>query len=805
MLLAWLVGTAAQLFQPRLWSLTETAGGWLGATGLALLCLGLLRWWPALQHPLRRRWVHLVWVMGLVAMLAFGCVNLRALAFMQTRLNPSLEGVDLQVTGVVASMPQTGADSIRFQFAPDQARRLYDLQTVRLPGLLQLAWYQQAWGGERKTLPKLKAGERWQLVVRLKRPHGLTNPGGFDAELWLWEQGVQATGHVRDAARYPAAIRLAHTWQYPVQQWRQAVRSRILQTIPEPRWAGLISALLIGDQAAIMHSDWDMFRITGIAHLMSISGLHITLWAWLAQRLVGKLWRLSDRWGRSWCLVYPAPWAGLWGGMCCALVYAVFSGWGVPAQRTLVMLVVAGCLRWRALCWPGLTQWLFAAVMVVLLDPWALLQSGFWLSFVAVGILFLGNPQPDPPAPESASRWQHALQSLRLLWHEQWRISLCLAPLTVVLFQQLSVVGLLVNLLAIPWVTLVVTPLAFLGSVLAPVWWLCSWALQALCAVTEPLSKLPWAVWQLPAPPWWVGLIGMAGGAVLAWRQLGRWRWTALALLLPVLVWPVARPAAGAFDLLAADIGQGNAVLVRTAQHSLLFDAGPRFGSDSDAGERVLLPLLQRTAEHLDTVVLSHQDSDHTGGALSVLKAQPQAEVLSSIDQAHWIANQLSIKRCEAGQGWVWDGVRFDIVHPLVADYEKVLSPNARSCVLRIQANDRVALLSADIDAFQELALVQRIGEALRADVLLVPHHGSKTSSTEAFLEAVQPRWALFQMGYRNRYGHPAPQVLQRYMARGIAVRLSPECGAMTWRSESPDQVVCEREANRRYWQHQPE
>jgi competence protein ComEC len=242
--------------------------------------------------------------------------------------------------------------------------------------------------------------------------------------------------------------------------------------------------------------------------------------------------------------------------------------------------------------------------------------------------------------------------------------------------------------------------------------------------------------------------------------------------------------------------------VVRTAQHSLLFDAGPRFGSESDAGERVLLPLLQRTAERLDTVVLSHQDSDHTGGALSVLKAQPQADVWSSIGGDHWMAGKLSFKRCEAGQSWVWDGVRFDILHPLAADYAQTLSPNARSCVLRIQAGGQTALLAADIEAFQEHALVQRLGEALRADVLLVPHHGSKTSSTQVFLDAVQPRFALFQMGFRNRYGHPAPEVLQRYQARGIETRLSPACGAMAWRSDQPAQVRCEREDNRRYWQH---
>ena len=799
MLLAWLAGTAVQLFQSTLWPLPETLCLLWGSVAWGMACACWLALRPVQKRHPKQRLVRLALAMGMVSVWAFASVNLRSWVFAQDRLSDDLVGVDLLVQGVVAAMPQWHGDGVRFPLAVSQAQRVDNGLAVALPARIQLGWFSQSWGGERKTLPQLQAGERWQMAVRLKPPHGLRNPGGFDAELWLWEQGVQATGHVRDGERDPPAVRMAATWQFPIEQMRQRVRERIAQTIAQPRWSGLIAALFIGDQAAIDHADWDMFRITGIAHLMSISGLHITLWAWVAQRLVLQWWRHSDRWGRSWCLTYPAPWAAVWGGLGCAWAYAVFSGWGVPAQRTVVMLAVAGGLQWRALRWPRLTQWLTAAVVVAWIDPWALLQSGFWLSFVAVGILFLsGSPPQSHPSPAVKTGIGHA----RALWSEQWRISWCLAPLTVLLFQQLSLVGLLVNLFAIPWVTCVVTPLAFLGVVWSPLWHACSWSLQALCAVIEPLSELSWAVWQVAAPPWWLGLIGIAGGGLLAWASIGRLRWVGTLLVLPVLVWPVARPAMGTFDLLAADVGQGNAVVVRTAQHSLLFDAGPRFGSESDAGERVLLPLLQRTAERLDTVVLSHQDSDHTGGALSVLKAQPQADVWSSIGGDHWMAGKLSFKRCEAGQSWVWDGVRFDIVHPLAADYAQTLSPNARSCVLRIQAGGQTALLAADIEAFQEQALVQRLGEALRADVLLVPHHGSKTSSTQVFLDAVQPRFALFQMGFRNRYGHPAPEVLQRYQARGIETRLSPACGAMSWRSDQPAQVRCEREDNRRYWQH---
>jgi competence protein ComEC len=258
----------------------------------------------------------------------------------------------------------------------------------------------------------------------------------------------------------------------------------------------------------------------------------------------------------------------------------------------------------------------------------------------------------------------------------------------------------------------------------------------------------------------------------------------------------------GSVELLAADVGQGNAVLVRTAHHSLLFDAGPRYGSESDAGERVWLPLLQRMGERLHLLMLSHQDADHTGGALAVHVAQPQAQVLSSITTEHWLGQSLPMKRCEAGQSWQWDGVAFAVLHPLPSDYDKLLPPNARSCVLRIHAQGQTVLLAADIEAMQEKALVDRMGNALRADVLLVPHHGSKTSSTYAFLNTVQPRIAWVQAGYRNRYGHPAPEVMKRYADKGIPVWDSPHCGAMHWRSDQPKEVLCERDLQRRYWHH---
>ncbi len=268
-----------------------------------------------------------------------------------------------------------------------------------------------------------------------------------------------------------------------------------------------------------------------------------------------------------------------------------------------------------------------------------------------------------------------------------------------------------------------------------------------------------------------------------------------------MLLWQPARPAVGEFDLLAADIGQGNAVLVRTATHSLLYDAGPRYGLDSDAGHRVLVPLLRARGERLDMLLLSHRDIDHTGGAPAVLAMQPQAALLSSMEAAHPLRAQRPGEFCEAGRQWTWDGVRFELLHPLASGYVAGAKSNAISCVLRIDNGRASVLLAGDIERDQERALVRR-GAPLAADVLLVPHHGSKTSSSAAFLDAVRPRIALVQAGYRSRFGHPAPEVVARYVERGAQVVDSPRCGAAHWASPRPAEVKCERAHDVRYWRH---
>lgn len=775
------LGVALQLQQARLWPVTL----YLAMLGVATL----LPWWAGRARP--RGWAAMAWLLA-GALTAAGTTGLRAVHQAGEGLAPGLEGQDLVVTGQIASLPQHGGDSDRFEFSVETATR--SGEAVRVPSRLLLSDFQGARAGRH-----WRAGDAWRLTVRLKRPHGASNPHGFDRERWLWEQGIGATGYVRDGRRDAAPVNLGPRGMHPVEALRQGVAGRLAARVDDPRSAGVLAALAVGDQAAIDHADWALFRETGVAHLLSVSGLHVTMFAWLATAVVGRGWR---RLGRVWpraLLALPAPVAAGGGGVLLAVAYALFSGWGVPAQRTVLMLATVAGLRLGIRQWPWPLVWLAAMVAVLLLDPWALLQPGFWLSFVAVGILFASAGQAQAGAADDAPRpagWRRLGAPLLALLREQAVVTVALAPLGLLLFGQASVVGLLANLAAIPWVTLVVTPLALLGGLLPPLWDLAALAVQALAFWLEWLAGFGWAALYRPIPPLPLALLGVAGGVLLVLRIPWALRSAGLLLMAPMLMWAPPRPAPGAFDVMAIDVGQGGALLLRTAEHSLLYDTGPRYGPGSDAGDRVVVPLLRALGETPDTVVVSHRDSDHAGGVAAVRAAWPQARWLASFGEG---------ERCRAGQQWTWDGVRFEVLHPAPGHYgpdgEGRLPSNAMSCVLRVDNGRQAAWFSGDLDAERETRLAMAY-PGLRADLLIAPHHGSASSSSPVLLNSLQPRVVLIQSGYRNRFGHPAPQVVERYRARGMRWQSSPQCGAALWRSDAPDQVVCQRDQVRRYWHH---
>ena len=523
------------------------------------------------------------------------------------------------------------------------------------------------------------------------------------------------------------------------------------------------------------------------------------MFAWLAVLIVGRVWRLSAR----ACRWMPAPRAALVMGVLLAAVYALFSGWGLPAQRTICMLAVVALLQWLGVRWPWACVWLLALAVIVVADPWALWQAGFWLSFVAVGVLLASNS--GAVSAEAASAKRRFLARLKELWREQWLISLALAPLGLLLFGQVSVVGLLANLLAIPWVTLLVTPLALLAAVLPMAASAAAVAMLPLMSLLQWLAALPGAVWALPQPAWWASVLAIAAGLLVIAPLPLRLRLVAAIFVLPALFWPRSWPRAGEFELLAADIGQGNAVIISTASHRLLYDAGPQYSRQSDAGERVLLPLMAANGMQIDAMMLSHSDKDHTGGALAVKEAQPRAKVWGSdsVIQAPQLAGLAPVLRCTQGQHWQWDGVTFEVLHPPAGEAwlnGRKAKPNFGSCVLRLRsASGRVALLAGDIEAAQEQQLLQTsLDEPV--DWLLVPHHGSKTSSTESWVNTLRPRWAVVQAGYRNRFGHPVAAVVQRYQAVGSQLVAQDRCGAAYWNSAQPEKLECERLIRAHYW-----
>ncbi len=744
------------------------------------------------------------------ALLAFGQAAWRAELRLDERLPEAWEGRDVLVVGWVDSLPSAtqgmfGAPGWRFEFELEQAGAGASRQdpALLLPRRLALAWYAQ---GDDASAPSLRAGERWQLLVRLKRPHGLMNPHAFDFEFSMFERGLRASGVVRPAG----GQRLAPAPWWSLDALRSDLREALWRRVQNQAHAGILAALSLGDQSAIAPADWALFRLTGVSHLLSVSGLHVTMFAWGAQYLVAWGWRRSA----CLCLRWPAPNIARWAGVLAALAYALFAGWGVPAQRTVWMLFTLALLRSLGLRWPWPLCLAVSACVVTLIDPWAVGQAGFWLSFAAVALLMASEYQQ-----EQAMAWPDRLKSgLR----SQWVASCGLAPLSLLFFQQISVIGLLANLLAIPLVSFVITPLALAGAALPALWLLADSALELLMAYLHWLATWPFAVWRVPVAPLWAQALGLLGGALLVLPLPLRLRLLGLALALPML-WPAPpRPPSGEFELLAVDIGQGTAVVLQTAKHQMLYDSGPVYGPGPglDAGQRVLLPLLFAAGiERLDLLMLSHRDSDHTGGAASILAGMPVAELSSSLEAGHGLlAGSVPQRRCVHGQAWVWDDVRFEVLHPQPAHYSQGLKSNAMSCVLKVTAaSGQSALLTGDLEAPQELDLLQRLpAGVLRSEVLLVPHHGSKTSSSEAFLDAVAPRWAILQAGYRNRFAHPAPTVLARYQARGITHRLAAECGAWRWRSF--DEVVaggsggagwaleaCQREQFRRYWHWQPE
>jgi len=749
---------------------------------------------------------------SLGALLGFVWASLFAYNYLATELPEEWEGRDVTVVGTIDSLPYYFQQGVRFNFAVERIMDI-DGEHPVVPNRLALSWYSAFRAEELQNVEKVQPGERWQLTVRLRRPHGNANPHGFDYEVWLLEQNLRATGYVRPAKQSAHRNQMLEgfvpSFSNIVERSRAHLRDRILAALPDKQYAGVIVALVVGDQRAVNQSDWKIFNRTGIGHLVSISGLHITMIAGLFAAVMFGLWRRSFFTRANLPLILPAQKAAAVAGASTALLYVLLAGFGVPAQRTLYMLSVVAVALWFGRI-TSVSHVLCAALgVVVLFDPWAVLWPGFWLSFGAVGIILFASAgrvqNVDDAAQSSSGKW---IKSIHSATRTQYVVTLGLIPMTMLLFGQFSIVSPIANAIAIPLISFLVTPLSLLGSVLpAPLSnWLLGFAhllMEWLAYGLEWLSRSPLAVWTAPIPPWWVFIAALVGTLWLLAPAGWPVRWLGLAGLFPLLLNSATHPHDGEMWVTAFDIGQGMALLIETQHRRLLYDTGPAYSPESDGANRVILPYLNaRGINKLDAMIVSHSDNDHSGGALSILDEVDVSSVSSSLPLTHPIVERSgNHRRCEAGQDWTWDGVRFEMLHPAPMDYESTKAkPNARSCTLKVTVGTQSILLPGDIEAAQEAQLIDSDNDRLRSSVLLAPHHGSGTSSTSAFLHAVQPELALFQVGYRNRYRHPKTEVFERYGRLGIRRIRTDDSGAVSLRFGGRIDVTEYRSEHARYW-----
>jgi competence protein ComEC len=727
---------------------------------------------------------------GVCALAACAAGFLWAATLAHLRMSDELprdwEGRDIEAVGVVAGLPQRYERSVRFEFDVEEVHTA----GARLPRRIVLSWWGRTRADTAPDLPELRAGERWRLTVRLKRPHGFVNPGGYDYEAALLERGLRATGYVRSAA---GAVRLAgrvHRPSYWVGMARERLRGRILDALSDRPYAGIIAALGIGDQRAIAPAQWQVFTRTGVNHLMSISGLHVTMVSGFAYALAAFAWRRSAR----LTLRLPARKAAALAGVAAAFFYTLLAGFAVPAQRTLYMVSVVALHLWCGRAVGASSVLAGALFVVVVLDPWAVTAAGFWLSFGAVAVILfvMTHRLGEPHWLASATRTQAA-------------VTLALCPLLLALFQQVSVVSPLANAFAIPVVSFLVVPLTLVGMV-APFDALLALAhstMSACMAVLEWMSALPDAVWQQHSPEGWTVPLALAGVLLLLAPRGLPGRWLGALACLPLFLMAPQPPRSGEVRLAVLDVGHGLAVAVQTARHALLYDTGPAWGADVDSGNRIVAPYLRASGvRRLDALVLSHDDIDHTGGAISVLQALPVVAMMTSLPDADPLPLLAErALRCAAGYAWTWDEVHFEFLHPPAESYAFALRDNDRSCVLRITAPGGRVLIAGDIERRAE-AMLQESAADLSADVLVAPHQGSRTSSTAAFVEEVRPRAVIFPVGYRNRFGHPHEEVLARYRALGATLYRTDHDGAVlvTLPREGPIAVRRWRLVHRRYW-----
>jgi competence protein ComEC len=795
---AFIAGGSLLLFLP------QVPGYWLYASvTIVSSCLLTLFFIPQTSS------IKKLAVISLCFMLGFAWNARYAENRLENILATELEGKELTLDGRVVALPQSNSSGAKFAFEVDRASLGKEL-IEQFPVRIYLSW-QPAWRNPQE-IPDIIPGQRWKFKSKLKRPYGSLNPFTFDFERWSFHQDFGASGSVRsgdllldkDIAWTEIELRME------LMRWH--LRKKIQSMLPgDARYAGVLIALVMGDQNAINQDDWQVFNATGIGHLISISGLHVTMLAGVGASIAAFIWRR-----RTWPLISPVSKVAATSGFITAFIYAWLAGFQIPAQRTMYMVGVVAFALWTGRNPRSFDIWWWALAFVLLIDPMAPYTPGFWLSFGAVAaILYTMGDSSGllgiPTGKELQVHWAlRAAQALREACRVQAVVTLALLPFTLYWFYQVSIVSPLANAFAIPLVSYVVTPLAITGAMLPEflgrwLMWPAHAAMEYLAMALEWMAHWSWSVVWSRQPEWWwllasgVGIIYVIRPGEIANTWKGRLLTVVFSISLlipPIQFLKVSHLSQGEFRASVLDIGQGTSVLIETANRRLLYDTGPIQGKKDDAGQRIILPYLRgRGIDHIDRMVISHSDSDHVGGAATLLKHIRFESMMGSLPSNNPLLQNLQQRRipsvpCRYGQRWIWDGIEFVIWHPheaTVFSNQHTGKPNEVSCVLEVRNTQSSLWLTGDVERQGEAEITERLDAVAlkeigaREVIFMAPHHGSKTSSSLALLKRLDPNQAFAQNGYRNRYGHPHPDVTARYQDLDIPFYQTPNTGAQTW------------------------
>ncbi len=751
---------------------------------------------------------------------------------LQDRLDASHENVVTKLSFLITGLVQDQGDSFRFE-----AQVLDEDQThSERPGIprhIQVVWRKS---NDDRGLPEIIPGQIWRAALIFRKPRSALNPHGFDYEAHLLSRNIRAIGRVRGV---PVLVRDEPfaSMQVIVSRGRQYLRSAMRKHVVDMTYGAVLIALAIGDQDSVSPEHWEVFNKTGITHLVSISGSHVTMLAAFGGFSMLWAWKRLRWGGRSLAEKVPAKIMAALTALLVAWMYCLLAGWGVPARRTFFMLLVSGLALLSRLPIRASSVLCIAAAIVTMIDPWSGVSTGFWLSFGAVAVLFYLGSQTQNLTNETYSWHQRCWRMFKESARLQWLITLSMLTALAYLFQQVSISSPLANAIAIPVVTFIVTPLALLMGVVAlmpgldvvaqGIAWGAHFALDWSMMPVGWLAYAPWSSLSVSAMPIWCLVISLAGIAWALQPPGVPLRWVGWSLLLPALTWQPQRPAPGSWRMIAMDVGQGGGVLVQTSRHMLIFDVGPRMGV-SDAGQRVVNPLLRALGvKHIDALVVSHSDIDHAGGLPGLLKETPVSISYSSFNLEQWIKLQriklkqnhsgpmpLKMLNCVVGQKWIWDDVTFSMLHPekeavakdsadQASGYkEKKVRSNAQSCVLHVKGRYHSVLLPGDISIKQENEILQRTAsEDLRADVVVVAHHGSLTSSSQNFISLIRAQHAIAQTGYFNRFSHPAGEIERRWRASHVQFWRTDQHGAVIAESDDKElRLYSEAVSHKKYW-----